>query len=504
VELHANTHAHFTKWVVSEGLLEKPFVLVDVGVQGGEGERWQALGDHLVLHGFDAIEEVIGTLKIQRRSHPNRHYHWTAAGKIDGERTLYFDAGSPFSSSMYQPSATSRFSDANTVAQPRPVRVRRLDTLLAEGVIPPADFLKVDVEGYEKDVLLGATELLKSALGFEAETAFTVSSEYRNTHFGTLQDIALANHQRTFDVEFNRVPRASFQRALARENRPPVADYVSVGRPATVNVLFCRDPIEELESAPNYATPPPPLGIDGLIKQIIVYELYGLNDVAVDTAERLADRIGARIDVDKAVRLLADPDCRRNPAVARIRELEARLAAERVATAARVEDLETRLAAERVATAARVEELETQLAAERVATAAQVEELKTQLAEEKSAAVARIRQLEAQFETHGQAHAAAMAEASRLLATEKDAVAARIRELEKRFEDHQQAYQAYIRTTVAERDALILERNALIFELQRPTALLRALIPRPVKERLAGLLPGWKRKLRRPGAASTS
>ena len=467
MELHANTHAHFTKWVVSEGLLEKPFVLIDVGVQGGEGERWQALGDYLVVHGFDAIEEVIGTLKIQSLSHPNRHYHWMAAGKFDGEQTLYFDAGDPFSSSMYQQSATSRFSDTKPVGQPRPVRVRRLDTLLAEGVIPPADFLKVDVEGYEKNVLLGATELLKSALGFEAETAFTVSSEYRNTHFGTLQDIALANHQRTFDVAFNRVPRASCQRALARENRPPVADDVSVGRPATVNVLFCRDPIEELESAPNYTTSPPPLGVDGLIKQIIVYELYGLNDVAVDTAERLADRIGTRIDVDKAVRLLADPDCRRNPAVARIRELEARLAAERVATAARVEDLETRLA------------------------------------EERSAVAARIRELGAQLETYGQAHAAAMAEASRVLASDKDAVAARVRELEKRFEDHQQAYQTYIRMTVAGRDALILERDALILELQRPTALLRALIPRPVKERLARLLPGWKRKLRRPGAAST-
>ena len=482
MELYANTGAHFTRWVVREGLLEQPFVLVDVGVQGGESKRWQALGDHLVLHGFDAIEEVIEALKNQAPSHPNRHYHWLAAGRFDGEQTLHFDTGNPFSSSMYQQSQTSKFSDTKPVAQPRPVRVRRLDTLLAAGVIPAADFLKVDVEGYEKDVLLGATELLKGALGFEAETAFTVSSEYPNTHFGTLQDIALANHQRTFDVAFNRVPRASFQRALARENRPPVADYVSVGRPATVNVLFCRDPIEELESAPNYATPPPPLGVDGLVKQIIVYELYGLNDVAVDTAERLADRIGARIDVDKAVRLLADPDCRRNPAVARIRELEARLAAERFATAARVEELETRLAAERVATAARIGELEARLAAE------------------KNAAVVRIRELEAQFESHQQAHVATMAEANRLLATDKDAVAARIRELQERFEEHQRAYQTHIeafRMIAAERDALILE-------LQRPTALLRALIPRPVKERLARLLPGWKRKLRRPGAASTS
>jgi len=403
---------------VRQGLLEKPFVLIDVGVQGGEASRWQALGDHLVLHGFDAIEEVIEGLKSQNLSHPRRHYHWIAAGKFDGEQTLYFDIENPYSSSFYQQGET-RFFAAKPVAQPRQVRVRRLDTLLAEGVIPRADFLKVDVEGYEKDVLLGAPELLTGILGLEAETAFTVSSEYPNTHFGTLQDIALANHQRTFDIEFNRVPRASFQRALVRDNRAPIADHVSVGRPATLNVLFSRDLIEEAESPEHYASPPPPLDIDGIVKQIIVYELYGLNDVAVDTAERLADRIGARIDVDQAIRLLADPACRRNAAVERIRDLEAYYEAYQ------------------------------------------------------QAAVARIRELEGQFETHRQAHAESMAGANRLLVAERDAFVARImeqgREIE-RLERSIDLLRAMIPRPV---------KHLLLAMIPRPVKnLLRAMIPR--------------------------
>ena len=309
MELHSNTRAEFTKWVVRNGLLTTPFVLVDVGVQGGEAERWQTLGDHLVLHGFDAIEEVVDELKKQNLTNPNKHYHWLAAGDFDGEETIYFNAADPFSSSMYQ-QGEARFEDTKTVAQARPVTVRRLDTLLAEGVIPRADFLKVDVEGYEKSVFLGAAALLKGVLGFEAETAFTVSDAYPGTHFGTILDVGLRNHQRLFDLEFNRVPRASFQRLLAPEDRPGSPDQVTVGRPATVNVLFCRDLIEEADSALNYPSPPPSFDVDGIIKQAIVYELYGLNDVAVDTLERFSDRIGSRIEVDKAVRLLADPLCR--------------------------------------------------------------------------------------------------------------------------------------------------------------------------------------------------
>jgi hypothetical protein len=42
---------------------------------------------------------------------------------------------------------------------------------------------------------------------------------------------------------------------------------------------------------------------------MIIFELHALNDVALDTAERFAERLGAYLNVDRAVHLLADPDC---------------------------------------------------------------------------------------------------------------------------------------------------------------------------------------------------
>jgi hypothetical protein len=36
----------------------------------------------------------------------------------------------------------------------------------------------------------------------------------------------------------------------------------------------------------------------------------GLNDIAVDTVERFADRLTGRLDTEQAFRLLADPHCR--------------------------------------------------------------------------------------------------------------------------------------------------------------------------------------------------
>jgi FkbM family methyltransferase len=311
MDLGFNRKAEFTKWVVSAGLLTEPFVLIDVGVQGGENIRWRPLGDHLVVHGFDPIEEAIETLIEGNRGRSNRHYHFMALGETDGERAFYFNPANPTASSMYR-QAAGRF-DVETMEQVRMVPIRRLDSLLAEGIIPKADFVKIDVEGFEKDVLLGARELLHAGvLGLQTETNFAVSPSYPKGHFGTLAELALESHLLVFDVAFNRIPRASYQRALIRKGLEPISELDAIGRPATVDVLFSRDLIDEVDYPGNYQGPCRPFSVSQLIKSMIIFELHALNDVALDTAERFAERLGAHLDVDRAARLLADPDCLTN------------------------------------------------------------------------------------------------------------------------------------------------------------------------------------------------
>ena len=102
MDLALNEQADFTRWVVSEGLLREPFVLVDVGVQGGENQRWQPLGDYLVVHGFDPIEEVVHELTERNHHRPNCHYHCMALGNVDGKQAFYFNPANPTASSMFR------------------------------------------------------------------------------------------------------------------------------------------------------------------------------------------------------------------------------------------------------------------------------------------------------------------------------------------------------------------------------------------------------------------
>jgi hypothetical protein len=112
------------------------------------------------------------------------------------------------------------------------------------------------------------------------------------------------------DLNFNRIPRATFQHALERAGLAPVLDQQSVGRVSTLNVLFCRDFTEEADHPDHFTAPPSPFTPDQILKLMIVYELHGLNDVALDTAARFRDRIEMRLDVDEAMRLLVNPHCR--------------------------------------------------------------------------------------------------------------------------------------------------------------------------------------------------
>jgi Methyltransferase FkbM domain len=92
----------------------------------------------------------------------------------------------------------------------------------ASGTIPAPDFLKVDVEGYEKFVFLGAKECLsRNLLGIEFETNFNVGPEYPNSHLGTLQEILIPRGFVLFDLNFDRVPRASFRNARQSSGLTP-------------------------------------------------------------------------------------------------------------------------------------------------------------------------------------------------------------------------------------------------------------------------------------------
>src|SRR5690242_8676077 len=202
MDLYHHTNPLFTKWVVARSMLSEPFVILDIGVQGGEHSRWQFLGHFAEIYGFDPIDEVIDELRRNAVGHPHRHYHNLALGDEDGRRRFFVSANR-FGSSFFS-------SDA--AAEERIVPVRRLDSLLRDGLVPHADYIKLDCEGFEPEILKGARQYLArcDVLCVTAETNFHLSPVYPLTHFHTINEIMAEHRLLVSDINEVRSPTPAY------------------------------------------------------------------------------------------------------------------------------------------------------------------------------------------------------------------------------------------------------------------------------------------------------
>ncbi len=340
MDLYHHSDPPFTKWVVAEGLLAEPFVVIDIGVQGGEHPRWQFLGRYAEIYGFDPIAEVVDELRRSAGGSPSRRYYNMALGNEDGERDFFIPTDR-FGSSFYQ---------ADPKAEKRIVPIRRLDTLYREGTIPRPDYIKLDCEGFEPEILRGAREYFTECevLCVTAETNFHVSPILPHTHFHAVNEIMAEHRLLVYDINDVRSPTPAYLAALAArpaaESSQNEVSMLAPGRPGTCDVLFCRDFATELRDPGAFwqGTVPRPPSTEMIIKAMINFELHGLMDCAIELAATFRDLLAPRLDVERAIALLLAPAPHpRNTADVVL--AQTRQVVERAALTARVAELEAAL-----------------------------------------------------------------------------------------------------------------------------------------------------------------
>jgi FkbM family methyltransferase len=353
MDLYHHDQVPFARWVIGEGLLHEPFVVVDVGVQGGEHARWGLLGDQVRVYGFDAIAEAIDRITAAG-VRPHRVFRAMAIGNEDGEREFFVPPNTT-AASFYEQVTLHQTAKHGDGAPGAPIR--RLDTLFTAGELPAADYIKTDCESFDPEVLRGARRYLAQSniLSLTVETDFSISDTYPRTPFVEISDIAVEHRLIVFDINAVRHPRPAY--VAARERHPwPAADplhdypYLDVGQPRTYDFLFCRDFVLEQKKPGIFADVPDAVTrptTDKLIKAMINFELHGLMDCAVEIADYFRTQLAERLDVDTAIELLARrPPYARN--TADVTDAIRRIAALRSLhqqTAARLAESEARLQA---------------------------------------------------------------------------------------------------------------------------------------------------------------
>jgi FkbM family methyltransferase len=139
-----------------------PATVIDVGAATGTPELYEAFPEaHLVL--IEPLEECREALERWLSTHRGERVE-SAIGGHEGDVVLHVDRESPWVSSILQPVRPHE----GAAPVERRVAMTTLDRLLeAPGWKPPFG-LKVDSEGFELEVVKGATRLL-------AETQFVIA-----------------------------------------------------------------------------------------------------------------------------------------------------------------------------------------------------------------------------------------------------------------------------------------------------------------------------------------
>lgn len=266
-------------------LTREGFGLIDAGAREGLPSIFGEIAPILRAAGFEPDPEECERLNRSAGS-GKTSYLPAALGAKEGQADFHV-CRSPGASSFYAPNRAwlNRFPDPGRydVIQTRTIPMRTLDGILKEGgpeMPAHMDFLKLDVQGAELDILRGAERTLKEqVVGVEVEVEFSPLYESQPL----FRDVDAFLSERGFTLF--KLRRKSWVRANCQE-----APQVSAGQLVAADALYLRDP---LQHGWNLAGPDAAHRLEALV---LAAALYDLNDFALEIAASDAMRawIGKR------------------------------------------------------------------------------------------------------------------------------------------------------------------------------------------------------------------
>lgn len=243
---------------------DERLTLVDVGAAGGLHGRWSPVAGNLRLIGFEPLDE--------RSEDAHSLTLPYALGSADGVGELLVTKRVSMTSLL--PPARKlieRFWDKpehTQIVERLKVNIRPLDDLAAENRFAP-EFIKIDVQGGEMDVLRGAEKCLaESLLGAEIELSFIERYE----ELSTFPKVVSFMEERGFElIDLWRIKRYRHQNRAGVVN-PGISTGLRAGRLAFCDTLFLKRDADLMALAAQ--------GSVSAGKLIMIALVYGKADLA--------------------------------------------------------------------------------------------------------------------------------------------------------------------------------------------------------------------------------
>lgn len=267
-----------------------PWMIVDVGARGGVSPVWEPMKPHAKFVGFDPDPE-----ECKRLEQDGQTFIPAALDSVPGARTLHLTR-SPWCHGFI-PINTDAYRFPNWVNN-EPVDevfVKTTTLDLAMQDFPRVDFVKIDTEGSELDVLRGGDKTLEHCLGVMVELWFgtkdalppwMVDCHLRRAGF------------RFYDIAVQRYPRNTMPVGHLRDDGSAPPQFREHGQVMTGDALYFRDPLADTSC---------PWTTDSLLHLIGLLDLWGYQDAALELAFKERAWLGCNIDVDALIASLVPP-----------------------------------------------------------------------------------------------------------------------------------------------------------------------------------------------------
>ncbi len=244
---------------------ETKLIIADVGAAGGLDKRWHFLRpsnltEILFEPDPDSFEE------IQRNSLSNTLVFNAALADREKEVILNICKWRQVSS-IYEPNfeLINKYPDASRfeIEAKIPLKANSLSNLLFSQNLKKLDFIKIDTQGSELEILQGAGDLMNSVIGIEVEVEFV--ELYKGQPLFDKVNSYISN----FGMTLVDLKRTFWKRKSHYQN-------IKKGTLIYADALYLREPETLLEDYCNEQR---------LIKALVIYLAYGYSDIAISLIE---------------------------------------------------------------------------------------------------------------------------------------------------------------------------------------------------------------------------
>ena len=286
--------------VANERVFEKdPLVIIDVGGRGGVNTEWAVFGHQVRIYCFEP--DAAECERLNAASTGNVVYIPTALGEKTGPATL-FEARLNFSSGLYETRMDyfKRFVNWRNgeVVGKHVTNVKSLQDAMRDHGIPPFDFIKLDAEGAELDILKGGADVVSSERTLGVLSELRLHREINGSPPFHQLDAFLQEHGfRLYDMTVNHHGRVALPYRQIEDYRLPSGErfyaYTTHGQLQDGDALYFRDFYGKLNLDPIR-----------ILKICCLMEIYSLGDCAAELIVANRGRLDPVVNSGKLLDLL--------------------------------------------------------------------------------------------------------------------------------------------------------------------------------------------------------